>query len=69
MGIIHDVIAKNVLRKWLKLKNALETACIWSIIFFQKACINSRINAFKTFMQQVKVLLGSHYLSMQHYYS
>ena len=37
MGIIHDVIAKNVLRKWLKLKNALETACIWSIIFFQKA--------------------------------
>ena len=37
MGIIHDVIAKNVLRKWLKLKNALETACIWSINFFQKA--------------------------------
>ena len=37
MGIIHDVIAKNVLRKGLKLKIALETACIWSINFFQKA--------------------------------
>ena len=68
MGIICDLIGETVLRKGLRIKNALETACNWSIIFFSKSMHQQQNSCLQTFMQQVKVLLGSHYLSMQHYY-